>query len=34
MIGPETPEGAGVFDWTPPPGLIVALSDLLAGGAV
>lgn len=32
MIGPETPEGAGVFDWAPPPGLIVALSDLLAGG--
>ncbi|MGW4067012.1 UvrD-helicase domain-containing protein [Nocardia grenadensis] len=34
MIGTETPVGAGVFDWTPPPGLIVALSDLLAGGAV
>ncbi|MEU4311929.1 UvrD-helicase domain-containing protein [Nocardia sp. NPDC024068] len=34
MIGPETPDGAGVFDWTPPPGLIRALSDLLAGGAV
>ncbi|MGW0002259.1 UvrD-helicase domain-containing protein [Nocardia grenadensis] len=34
MIGTETPAGAGVFDWTPPPGLIVALSDLLAGGAV
>ncbi|MGW0179221.1 UvrD-helicase domain-containing protein [Nocardia sp. NPDC003345] len=32
MIGPETPDGAGVFDWTPPPGLIGALSDLLAGG--
>ncbi|MGW5381607.1 UvrD-helicase domain-containing protein [Nocardia sp. NPDC003963] len=32
MIGPETPAGAGVFDWTPPPGLIIALSDLLAGG--
>lgn len=33
MIGPGTPAGAGVFEWTPPPGLIVALSDLLAGGA-
>lgn len=32
MIGPETPGGAGVFDWVPPPGLIIALSDLLAGG--
>ncbi|WP_328398267.1 UvrD-helicase domain-containing protein [Nocardia sp. NBC_00416] len=32
MIGPGTPAGAGVFDWTPPAGLIVALSDLLAGG--
>uniref|UniRef100_UPI00245851AD 3'-5' exonuclease n=1 Tax=Nocardia carnea TaxID=37328 RepID=UPI00245851AD len=33
MIGPETPDGAGVFEWTPPPGLIAELSDLLAGGA-
>lgn len=32
MIGPETPDGAGVFDWTPPPALITDLSDLLAGG--
>ncbi len=33
MIGPETPEGAGVFDWTPPPALITEMSELLAGGA-
>ncbi|WP_280463230.1 UvrD-helicase domain-containing protein [Nocardia carnea] len=32
MIGPETPGGAGVFDWTPPPALITELSELLAGG--
>ncbi|MEV6280075.1 UvrD-helicase domain-containing protein [Nocardia sp. NPDC051832] len=31
MIGPETPPGRGVFDWTPPSALIIALSDLLAG---
>lgn len=31
MIGPETPTGHGVFDWTPPPALIIALSNLLAG---
>jgi exodeoxyribonuclease V beta subunit len=35
MCGPETPvvEGhvAGVFDWTPPPGLVVELSDLMNG---
>ncbi|APA99240.1 UvrD-helicase domain-containing protein [Nocardia seriolae] len=31
MIGPETPGGAGVFDWLPPPDLIVELSALLAG---
>lgn len=31
MIGPETPDDAGVFDWSPPVALIVALSDLLAG---
>ncbi|WP_425295525.1 3'-5' exonuclease, partial [Nocardia cyriacigeorgica] len=33
MIGPDTPPGRGVFDWTPPAGLITDLSDLLAGGA-
>ncbi|MFQ6392769.1 UvrD-helicase domain-containing protein [Nocardia sp. KC 131] len=33
MIGPETPTDCGVFDWNPPPDLIVALSDLLAGEA-
>lgn len=31
MIGPETPNGAGVFDWTPPAELVVDLSRLLAG---
>ncbi len=31
MAGPQTPAGAGVFSWTPPPGLVVELSDLLAG---
>ncbi len=35
MCGPDTPvvEGTtcGVFRWTPPPALLVALSDLLAG---
>lgn len=31
MVGPETPAGCGVFDWTPPPALVAALSDLLAG---
>lgn len=31
MVGPETPPGRGVFDWTPPVALIIALSDLLAG---
>ncbi|GAB2529784.1 UvrD-helicase domain-containing protein [Nocardia heshunensis] len=31
MIGPETPDGAGVFDWQPPTGLVVELSALLAG---
>ncbi|MCP2289793.1 UvrD-helicase domain-containing protein [Nocardia amikacinitolerans] len=31
MVGPETPPGRGVFDWTPPVALITALSDLLAG---
>ncbi|MFI1460424.1 UvrD-helicase domain-containing protein [Nocardia carnea] len=32
MIGPDTPDGAGVFDWIPPPALIIELSELLAGG--
>ena len=35
MCGPETPEDdghpAGVFSWTPPAALVVALSDLLDG---
>jgi len=31
MSGPDSPEGAGVFEWQLPPALIVALSDLLAG---
>ncbi|MBL1073972.1 UvrD-helicase domain-containing protein [Nocardia sp. 2] len=31
MIGPETPDGCGVFDWHPPAGLIIELSALLAG---
>ncbi|MFC4605859.1 UvrD-helicase domain-containing protein [Rhodococcus kronopolitis] len=31
MVGPETPAGCGVFDWTPPPALVTGLSDLLAG---
>ena len=31
MCGPDSPEGAGVFEWQPPPALTVALSDLLAG---
>nr|MBA2390021.1 PD-(D/E)XK nuclease family protein [Geodermatophilaceae bacterium] len=31
MVGPATPVGCGVFDWQPPPSLVVALSDLLAG---
>ncbi|MFE7718062.1 UvrD-helicase domain-containing protein [Nocardia rhizosphaerihabitans] len=33
MIGAATPPGHGVFDWHPPAELVVALSDLLAGGA-
>ena len=36
MCGPETPavDGhyAGVFDWQPPPALIVAMSELLDSG--
>ncbi len=31
MAGPATPAGAGVFSWTPPPGLVPELCDLLAG---
>ncbi|MGW4741160.1 UvrD-helicase domain-containing protein [Nocardia xishanensis] len=31
MVGPGTPPGRGVFDWTPPAALVTALSDLLAG---
>ena len=33
MIGPDTPSGCGVFQWDVPAGLVVDLSDLLAGGA-
>jgi len=29
MIGPDTPAGCGVFDWSPPAHLIVDLSDML-----
>jgi exodeoxyribonuclease V beta subunit len=31
MAGAATPAGTGVFTWTPPPGLVPELSDLLAG---
>ena len=31
MVGESTPPGCGVFAWNPPPTLISALSDLLAG---
>ncbi len=31
MAGPSTPPGCGVFEWSVPPELITALSDLLAG---
>ena len=31
MAGEATPDGCGVFSWKPPAGLVVALSDLLAG---
>jgi len=31
MVGAETPPGCGVFSWTPPPQLVVALSNMLAG---
>ncbi|MFT4126210.1 MAG: UvrD-helicase domain-containing protein [Gordonia sp. (in: high G+C Gram-positive bacteria)] len=33
MIGPATPPGCGVFEWDMPPEMVIALSDLLAGGA-
>jgi exodeoxyribonuclease V beta subunit len=37
MCGPDTPEvdgvPCGVFSWQPPATLVVALSDLLDGGA-
>ncbi len=31
MIGPDTPDGCGVFDWNPPAPLVEELSTLLAG---
>ncbi|MEO9328872.1 UvrD-helicase domain-containing protein [Gordonia aurantiaca] len=31
MAGPDTPAGCGVFQWDLPPGLVVELSDALAG---
>ncbi|WP_405137036.1 UvrD-helicase domain-containing protein [Nocardia sp. NBC_01388] len=31
MIGPDTPDGCGVFDWKPPSALVEDLSLLLAG---
>ncbi|MEC3956038.1 UvrD-helicase domain-containing protein [Nocardia sp. CDC153] len=31
MVGPDTPDGCGVFDWHPPAELIIELSALLAG---
>ncbi|MCF8587752.1 UvrD-helicase domain-containing protein [Gordonia liuliyuniae] len=31
MAGPSTPPGCGVFEWTMSPGLVVAMSKLLAG---
>ena len=31
MVGPATPDGCGVFQWKIPAGLVVGLSDLLAG---
>jgi exodeoxyribonuclease V beta subunit len=33
MVGPATPRGCGVFDWTPPASLVTDLSDLLAGAS-
>ncbi len=32
MIGPQTPHGCGVFDWSVPPALVEELSELLAEG--
>ncbi|MGC4932155.1 UvrD-helicase domain-containing protein [Gordonia sp. DT30] len=32
MAGPATPPGCGVFEWSVPPELVIALSDLLAEG--
>jgi exodeoxyribonuclease V beta subunit len=32
MAGPATPAGCGVFAWSPPPGLVAALSDALDEG--
>ncbi|MCX5044396.1 UvrD-helicase domain-containing protein [Aldersonia sp. NBC_00410] len=31
MVGPDTPAGAGVFEWDVPAALVCSLSDLLAG---
>lgn len=31
LVGQATPDGCGVFSWTPPPDVVAALSDLLAG---
>ncbi|MEU1205063.1 UvrD-helicase domain-containing protein [Nocardia sp. NPDC005825] len=31
MVGPDTPDGCGVFDWHPPAALVEDLSALLAG---
>ncbi|MDI9895932.1 UvrD-helicase domain-containing protein [Rhodococcus sp. IEGM 1381] len=31
MVGPDTPDGCGVFDWNPTAALVVELSNLLAG---
>jgi exodeoxyribonuclease V beta subunit len=32
MLGPDTPEGCGVYAWKPPAALVVDLSDLLDRG--
>jgi exodeoxyribonuclease V beta subunit len=29
MIGPDSPPGCGVFDWSPPAQVIIELSNLL-----
>ena len=34
MAGPSTPDGCGVFEWRLPSGLVVAMSDLLAGKGI